>query len=142
MEPHLKERYRFPSGHEGALWYHDASEYRHPRHRHSGIEVNLVLAGTGVYLVSDRVVRTSRRSAVWFFPDEDRVLLDQSSDYRMLIILFTPSLLRRAVDSKTADQTFRTSSPTRSTAGSSPRTGRASLWRTARCSSAIRANTC
>jgi hypothetical protein len=82
-DPSFGQRYRFPPGHEGAVRFYDASECRRPQYRHSELELNLVTAGTGIYLIRDRPVDVSHRCALWLFPKQDHILLEHSTDYRM-----------------------------------------------------------
>ena len=58
-------------GADGEIWLHEASAYRHPRHRHAELELNLALAGRAAYLVGDRIVDLPRNGLLWLFPEDD-----------------------------------------------------------------------
>jgi AraC-like DNA-binding protein len=64
-------------------------------HRHSEVEVNLVVDGTATYVMRERRYELSLGSIVWLFPKQDHLLLDQSPTYRMWIAVFKPELIRR-----------------------------------------------
>ena len=82
-------------GADGEIWLHEASAYRHPRHRHAELELNLALAGRAAYLVGDRIVDLPRNGLLWLFPGDDHVIAHQSPDFRMWIVVFRAPLVRR-----------------------------------------------
>lgn len=92
----MKERLTLPRGLDGWVWrYHFARQHVLRVHQHDELELNLVVAGRARYLVGDRRYDLRRNTLIWLFPEQDHVLLDQSSDYEMWIAVFRPPLLRR-----------------------------------------------
>lgn len=91
----MREKLPVPPAHDGAVWTHAMPAPIHPRHRHAELELNLVLAGTGRYLVADRTYELKPGALIWLFPGQQHILLDMSPDYRMWILVFRPRLLRR-----------------------------------------------
>jgi AraC-like DNA-binding protein len=85
-------------GADGEIWLHEASAYRHPRHRHAELELNLALSGRAAYLVADRIVELPRNGLLWLFPAHDHVIAHQSPDFRMWIVVFRSPLVRRWVE--------------------------------------------
>mgnify|MGYP003336599678 FL=1 len=84
-----------PAAHEGAVWHYRNAGVRYPMHRHVELEFNLVLRGRAAYLLDDRRYELSRHSTVWLFPTQSHLLLDQTPDYEMWILVFRPALVRR-----------------------------------------------
>jgi len=91
----MLEKLYLPPAHDGAVWGHSMPTGDHPRHHHAELELNLVLAGTGRYLVDDRVHALTPGALIWLFPKQSHILVDRSADYRMWIVVFRPRLLRR-----------------------------------------------
>ncbi len=91
----MLEKLYLPPAHDGAVWGHSMPTGDHPRHHHAELELNLVLAGTGRYLVDDRVHALTPGALIWLFPKQSHILVDRSPDYRMWIVVFRPRLLRR-----------------------------------------------
>lgn len=91
----MLEKLPLPPAHDGAVWTHAMPTPIHPRHRHAELEINLVLRGTGRYLVEDRSYELQPGALIWLFPGQQHILLDMSPDYRMWIVVFRPRLLRR-----------------------------------------------
>ena len=83
-------------GYEGAVWnYTSGGPTRRRSHRHEELELNLVVAGTAKYLVGERRCDLVRGTLIWLFPEQDHLLLDESRDYAMWIVVIGPALLRR-----------------------------------------------
>lgn len=91
----MREKLPVPPTDDGAVWTHAMPAPIHPRHRHAELELNLVLAGTGRYLVEDRSYELRPGALIWLFPGQQHILVDMSADYRMWIVVFRPRLLRR-----------------------------------------------
>jgi AraC-like DNA-binding protein len=79
-------------------------------HRHDELEINFVTQGRATYLLGDRKYELRRHDLVWLFPEQDHVLLNQSSDYAMWILVFKPELVAR-VSTQPATQTLRELNP-------------------------------
>ena len=92
----MKERLKLMPGYEGAVWsYTSGGNARRRSHRHEELELNLVIAGTAKYLVGERRYDLVRGTLIWLFPEQDHLLLDESRDYAMWIVVIGPALLRR-----------------------------------------------
>ncbi len=92
----MKEIIHLPPHLDGKIWLYAYSGYTHFTHRHEELEVNLVTRGTASYLVDDRKLILKRNTQIWLFPDQEHLLLDQSLDYEMWILVFSSALLKRA----------------------------------------------
>ena len=80
---------------EGCIWPYRWAGQKFPMHRHTQVEVNLVVEGTATYVMRERCYELSLGSMVWLFPRQDHLLLDQSPNYRMWIAVFKPDLIER-----------------------------------------------
>jgi len=100
-----------PTALEGAVWHHRPNFLRSiPPHRHEELELNISVRGRATYLVEDRHYELSRGSLVWLFPGQNHVLLEQSEDHEMWIVVFRPKLVR-ATSKNEACQQLRQSRP-------------------------------
>jgi AraC-like DNA-binding protein len=64
-----------------------------PFHRHAELEANLISSGHATYVVGNRRVRLARRDVLWLFPGQDHVLIEQSNDFSMWILVWKPQFL-------------------------------------------------
>jgi AraC-like DNA-binding protein len=78
------------------VWRHQPS-YRRPRHFHDEPELNVVVAGSGVLGVGDRVMDVSAGEMILFQPGQDHVLLESSAEFDLFVLAMTPELCERAV---------------------------------------------
>src|SRR5687768_6799523 len=92
----MKERLHIPRQPGGWLWRYDYAGSVRQMHRHTELELNLVTRGSASYLVNERRYTLHRHTLIWLFPGQDHLLLDESSDYQMWIVVFKPRLLRQA----------------------------------------------
>ncbi|BCM88296.1 hypothetical protein IAD21_00127 [Abditibacteriota bacterium] len=92
----------FAEGVRGAVMFHRARTGRGPYHRHIELEANLVLSGHATYLVGENRFRLSRRTMIWLFPAQNHLLFDQSSDFSMQIMVWTPELLELSCQAPTS----------------------------------------
>ncbi len=90
----MRQQLNLPKGLEGNLWH-----YRHQgsnaMHRHAELELNLVTAGRGLYLLENRKYEIRRGDLLWLFPAQEHVLVEQSPDFEMWIGVFRPGAVRR-----------------------------------------------
>lgn len=80
---------------DGRIWWYAFDGRLHPVHHHAELEFNLVVKGTATYLINERRYKLQRRDLVWLFPAQDHILLEQSADYQMWIVVVRPRLLQR-----------------------------------------------
>ena len=64
-------------------------------HRHDELECNLVISGGGAYLIDGQRVDLGRNSVLWLFPEQEHMLLDQTDDFVMWIVVLKPDYLRQ-----------------------------------------------
>jgi AraC-like DNA-binding protein len=79
----------------GMVWHYHHRGQLFPMHTHRELELNLVLRGRGTCLMDDRRYDLQRNSMVWLFRGQPHVLLNQSADLEMWIVVWRPSLVRR-----------------------------------------------
>lgn len=99
----ILEKLALDESENGRVWFHRSRNTGTPFHRHAELEVNLVASGHATYLVGNRQIRLARRGVLWLFPAQDHVLIEQSSDFSMWILVWKPEFLKvicRADDSQ------------------------------------------
>ncbi len=80
----------------GDAWPHRAHGWAHRRmHRHEELEFNLVLAGRARYIVDDQRYDLSPGTLIWLFPAQNHLLIDESADFAMWIVVLRPRFLAR-----------------------------------------------
>lgn len=94
----MKERLLLPDGHAGAAWLlaPRPPPARRELHRHTELELNLVISGRATYLLQNRKLAMHRCTLLWLFPHQDHVLLESSDDFAMWVLVFRPALVRHA----------------------------------------------
>jgi AraC-like DNA-binding protein len=95
----MKEKIKIPETLGGNIWLYSFKGHTHFMHRHDELEVNLVTRGTANYLVDGRRYVLNRNTQIWLFPSQDHLLLDQSADYQMWILVFRGELVKNACTS-------------------------------------------
>ena len=90
----MRQQLKLPAGLDGNLWH-----YRHrggnAMHRHDELELNLITAGSGLYLLDNRKYKIRRGDLLWLFPAQEHVLVEQSPDFEMWIGVFKPKAVRQ-----------------------------------------------
>lgn len=66
------------------------------RHHHAELELNLVTRGIGTYLLGNRHYQIRRGDLLWLFPTQEHVLIEQTSDFEMWIVVFRRRLIKRS----------------------------------------------
>jgi AraC-like DNA-binding protein len=64
-------------------------------HRHSELEINLVLRGRGTYILDDRRYDLARDSLLWLFPAQNHLLAAATDDFSMIVAVFSKKLVKR-----------------------------------------------
>jgi len=90
----MRQNLNLPAGLDGNLW-HYRHQGRNAMHRHAELELNLVTAGTGLYLLENRKYEIRRGDLLWLFPAQEHVLVEQSADFGMWIGVFKPKAVAR-----------------------------------------------
>jgi AraC-like DNA-binding protein len=93
--PAFREVLRLQAGLDGKVWHHVNRGSTYVRHMHDELEVNVVTRGTANYLVGDRRYEMTRGVVLWLFPDQDHLLVNQSTDFSMWILVFRPEAVER-----------------------------------------------
>jgi AraC-like DNA-binding protein len=88
-----------PEGTEGLVVRHSAGALRPRSHRHAELELNLVVRGTASYLMNDRRYDLTAGTLTWLFPDQEHMLVDESSDHALWWAVFRPSAVARIATS-------------------------------------------
>ena len=91
----MKENLRLPKEHKGALWFYDRRLYPIHAHQHDELECNLVVRGSGIYLINGQKVEIAPNSILWLFPGQIHILLEQSQDFVMWILLIKLDYLKQ-----------------------------------------------
>lgn len=89
----MKEPLPIPQHLVGKLWFSEK-----PRldrfHRHDELECNLVVSGKGAYLLNGRRVPLQKNSILWLFPEQEHLMLDQSDDFQIWVLVIKPQSLQ------------------------------------------------
>jgi AraC-like DNA-binding protein len=80
---------------DGRAVRHRIGDVRPRAHRHSELEVNLIVRGTSSYLLGDRRYALTPGTLTWLFPGQDHVLVDESSEHELWWAVFRPALVAR-----------------------------------------------
>ena len=91
----MREILALPDQIDGRAWLYHFTGYQHPLHHHDELEVNLIVSGTGRYLIDGRRYDLARHHMLWLFPGQDHVLFDQSPDFKMWIVVWKQPLVKR-----------------------------------------------
>jgi len=89
-------------GLDGWVVRHTAGTLRPRSHRHAELELNLVVRGTASYLLDDRRYDLSAGTLTWLYPDQEHVLVDESTDHALWWAVFRPSAVARVAASPQA----------------------------------------
>jgi AraC-like DNA-binding protein/quercetin dioxygenase-like cupin family protein len=91
MRQHLK----LPARLNGNLWHYRQEGHANAMHHHAELEFNLVIQGTGMYLLANRKYQIRRGDLLWLFPAQEHVLIKQSPDFEMWIGVAKPKAVQR-----------------------------------------------
>jgi hypothetical protein len=83
-------------GRRGQIWRY-APEYRRPRHFHGEPELNLVVAGSGVFGSGAEVFQVAGGDLLCWPPGRDHELLEASADFDLYVAALTPELNARVL---------------------------------------------
>lgn len=84
-----------PPGREGRLFLYRTHPGQPRRHRHSCLELNLVLRGRASYLLDGARYELTAGSLLWLFPAQDHLLVERSPDFAMWVVLASHAAVRR-----------------------------------------------
>lgn len=89
------QRLPIPDELHGMVWHYNQDQRTHPKHQHVDWEINVVLKGSGSYLIGSRRVEIGRGSVIWLLPHQEHVLVEPSADLEMWVVVFSPILFKR-----------------------------------------------
>lgn len=72
------------------------------RHHHAELELNLVTRGNGTYLLGNRHYQIRRGDLLWLFPTQEHVLIEQTPDFEMWVVVFRRRLIKRSATDSSA----------------------------------------
>jgi AraC-like DNA-binding protein len=99
----LREQLAIPETCGGTVWPHRGNGYYHPRHRHEGLEFNLVVSGRGHYEVDGKRYALGVGSLLWLFPEQNHHAEERTTDFEMWIVVLLPELIDRTCSSSAHD---------------------------------------
>lgn len=91
----MRQKLNLPSELDGCVWQYAPRSVANRRHTHPELELNLITRGTGTYLIGNQRYQIRRGDLLWLFPEQEHVLMEQSSDFRMWIAVFRRRAIRR-----------------------------------------------
>jgi AraC-like DNA-binding protein len=91
----MLQRLKLPRDLDGMAWRYAGPAGANRRHHHAELELNLVTRGTGTYLLGSRHYQIRRGDLLWLFPTQEHVLIEQTPDFEMWIVVFRRRLIRR-----------------------------------------------
>lgn len=92
----MKETLNLPHHVTGTIWHYQFRGQNLLPHRHDELELNLITKGRATYLLCDSKYSLKPRDSIWLFPAQDHVLLDQSPDFAMWVIVWKPATVAAA----------------------------------------------
>ncbi len=90
----MKTALTIPTEHVGKLWLSKKPRLDH-FHQHDELECNIVVSGRGAYLVNGRRIPLEPNSLLWLFPEHEHLMLDQSEDFQIWVLVIKPGHLRQ-----------------------------------------------
>lgn len=90
----MLERLKLETHLDGDIWLYHAGPTNH-MHHHAEIEFNLITAGTGLYMLSNRRYQLRKGDLVWLFPSQEHVLVKETDQFEMWIGVMKPKAINR-----------------------------------------------
>lgn len=102
----MREKLIIHKATQGLVWETSDSSIvggtKRPPHTHDELELNLVTAGQGRYLISGSSYDLVPGTLIWLFPGQPHVLTHHTADFEMIVGVFRPSLVGQACRSGTS----------------------------------------
>lgn len=92
----MLQRLKLPASLDGMAWRYANPAGANRRHRHAELELNLVTRGSGTYLLGSLRYQIRRGDLLWLFPAQEHVLIEQTSNFEMWIVVFRRRLIKRS----------------------------------------------
>src|SRR5690554_208348 len=86
--------------HEGLIFLYEAKDHQAEMnhfHRHSELEMNIVIKGSAEYNLRNQRYNLKRGSIVWLFPGQDHKLSNIDPQFKMYVVVFKESLFKKPV---------------------------------------------
>ena len=103
----MREKLSLPRKLDGHLWLHSFQGPVRRMHSHEELEINLAVRGRAAYLVKDKRYDLMPQSLLWLFPDQEHLLIEQSPDFQMWILVFRRRLVQQ-VTKRTEETDYHT----------------------------------
>lgn len=97
----MKATLPLPSHHHGSLWLHKNRPPMPFAHWHDELELNVVRQGTAAYLLPTSRVNLEPNTLLWLLPEQEHILIEESRDFEMWIVVFHPKLLHQLFGEET-----------------------------------------
>ena len=91
----MREHLHLPAALNGDVWRYYNPTVSNTRHHHAELELNLVIRGSGTYLLGNRKYQIRPGDLLWLFPAQEHVLINYSRDFEMWIAVFKHKLVKR-----------------------------------------------
>jgi len=91
----MREDLHLPAALNGDVWLYYNPTASNTRHHHAELELNLVMRGSGTYLLGNRKYQIRPGDLLWLFPAQEHVLINYSRDFEMWIAVFKHKLIKR-----------------------------------------------
>lgn len=102
----MREKLNIRAELHGWVWTaHDSTLVggsQRPPHTHQELEMNLVTAGQGRYLISGTLYNLVPGTLLWLFPRQPHVLAHHTADFEMIVAVFRPGIVMRSCRSGTS----------------------------------------
>jgi AraC-like DNA-binding protein len=91
----MLEKLDLPKSWQGNLWHYNFQDWNHSMHRHVELEFNLITQGSAIYLLDNEKCHVRRGDLIWLYPNQNHVLVRETSDIEMWIGVFRPEALSK-----------------------------------------------
>ena len=98
----MLQRLKLAASLDGMAWRYANPAGANRRHHHAELELNLVTRGTGTYLLGSRHYQIRRGDLLWLFPTQEHVLIEQTPDFEMWIVVFRRRMIKRSATDRTS----------------------------------------
>jgi AraC-like DNA-binding protein len=97
----MREHLHLPAALNGDVWRYFNPTTSNARHHHAELELNLIIRGSGTYLLGNRRYHIKSGDLLWLFPAQEHVLINYSRDFEMWIAVFKHKLVKRTATGPT-----------------------------------------
>lgn len=94
----MRETLGLPARLDANLWLHRNSGTNYFMHCHEELEINMAMRGRATYLVNNQRHDLTPGTLLWLFADQEHLLIEQSRDFEMWVVVFSPAMARQTCD--------------------------------------------